>query len=165
MEYCDLGNLTTAIRNHIFSLDYGARDGGGNMGSRSYSRGRSTRSSIASSHHSHGDSMDDDGSAATDGSMLAAQQALAMQMQGGVGTGGKGTAQDPSTAGSSSSSGRSGRLQLNMRWLLLTLLEVAEGMAYLHRMGVVHCDLKPANVLLKSSNADVRGFTAKVRAQ
>lgn len=48
-----------------------------------------------------------------------------------------------------------------MRWLLLTLLEVAEGMAYLHRMSVVHCDLKPANVLLKSSNADVRGFCAK----
>jgi serine/threonine protein kinase len=55
-----------------------------------------------------------------------------------------------------------GRLRVNMRWLLLTLLEVAEGMAYLHRMGVVHCDMKPANVLLKSSNADIRGFSAKV---
>jgi serine/threonine protein kinase len=28
--------------------------------------------------------------------------------------------------------------------------------------GVVHCDLKPANVLLKSSHMDSRGFTAKV---
>lgn len=49
-----------------------------------------------------------------------------------------------------------------MRTLLLTLIEVASAMGYLHRMGVVHCDLKPANVLLKSSNIDSRGFTAKV---
>jgi hypothetical protein len=52
------------------------------------------------------------------------------------------------------------RVQLTT--LLLTLLEVAGGMAYLHRMGVVHCDLKPANVLLKSSSVDRRGFTAKI---
>jgi serine/threonine protein kinase len=57
---------------------------------------------------------------------------------------------------------QAGRVRVNMYSLLLTLLEVAGGMAYLHRMGVVHCDMKPANVLLKSSNVDPRGFTAKV---
>lgn len=51
---------------------------------------------------------------------------------------------------------------INMTKLLLTLIEVASAMGYLHSMGVVHCDLKPANVLLKFSNHDSRGFTAKV---
>jgi len=51
---------------------------------------------------------------------------------------------------------------VNMRSLVLTLIEIASAFEYLHRMGVVHCDLKPANVLLKSSKNDPRGFTAKV---
>eukprot|EP00798_Chlamydomonas_sp_ICE-L_P005663 gene5663-8988_t len=51
---------------------------------------------------------------------------------------------------------------INMTSLTLTLIEIASAMGELHKMGVVHCDLKPANVLLKSSNNDPRGFTAKV---
>lgn len=49
-----------------------------------------------------------------------------------------------------------------MRALTLTLIEISSAMSYLHSMGVVHCDMKPANVLLRSSNIDSRGFTAKV---
>lgn len=30
--------------------------------------------------------------------------------------------------------------------LLLTLVEIASAMAYLHHMGIVHCDIKPGNV-------------------
>ncbi|KAG1656211.1 hypothetical protein FOA52_011341 [Chlamydomonas sp. UWO 241] len=50
----------------------------------------------------------------------------------------------------------------HMKTLLLTLIEVASALGYLHSLGVVHCDMKPPNVLLKSSTNDARGFTAKV---
>lgn len=39
--------------------------------------------------------------------------------------------------------------QLHWRRVLATLLDVAEGMAYIHSMRICHGDLNPANVLLK----------------
>jgi serine/threonine protein kinase len=49
------------------------------------------------------------------------------------------------------------------RALLRTAAEIAKGMEYIHgQHGVVHGDLKPANVLLKTHRADRRGYVAKV---
>lgn len=42
------------------------------------------------------------------------------------------------------------------------LLDTASGLDYLHSIGVVHGDLKAANVLLKGSTRDVRGFACKI---
>ncbi|KAG2499601.1 hypothetical protein HYH03_002542 [Edaphochlamys debaryana] len=53
-------------------------------------------------------------------------------------------------------------VRLARRALLRTAAEVARGMLHLHDAGVVHGDLKPANVLLRSARDDRRGFTAKV---
>ncbi|KAG2423340.1 hypothetical protein HXX76_015388 [Chlamydomonas incerta] len=53
-------------------------------------------------------------------------------------------------------------LRLARRALLRTAVEVARGLLHLHEMGVVHGDVKPANVLLASSRDDRRGFNAKV---
>ncbi|GIL68709.1 hypothetical protein Vafri_21959 [Volvox africanus] len=48
------------------------------------------------------------------------------------------------------------------RALLRTAAEIARGMLHLHTAGVVHGDLKPTNVLLRSGLSDRRGFTSKV---
>ncbi|GIM16411.1 hypothetical protein Vretimale_19015 [Volvox reticuliferus] len=49
-----------------------------------------------------------------------------------------------------------------LRALLRTAREIAQGMCHLHSLGIIHGDLKPGNVLLKSSRVDSRGFVAKV---
>ncbi|KAK9833636.1 hypothetical protein WJX74_001172 [Apatococcus lobatus] len=48
------------------------------------------------------------------------------------------------------------------RACLRTVQEVAKGMEYIHSFDIVHGDLKPGNVLLKTHRIDRRGYIAKV---
>eukprot|EP00198_Chlamydomonas_reinhardtii_P011031 XP_001700368.1 predicted protein [Chlamydomonas reinhardtii] len=50
----------------------------------------------------------------------------------------------------------------NMKAVYSTLLEISLALRHMHGLHMVHCDLKPQNVLLKSSPRDPRGFTAKL---
>ncbi|GAX81975.1 hypothetical protein CEUSTIGMA_g9403.t1 [Chlamydomonas eustigma] len=49
-----------------------------------------------------------------------------------------------------------------LKALVRTAKELAQGLAYLHSLGITHGNLKPSNVLLKSSRLDRRGFTVKL---
>ena len=47
--------------------------------------------------------------------------------------------------------------------MLKCLLDVAYGVEYMHFNGILHGDLKCANVLCKACSTDIRGFICKVR--
>eukprot|EP00775_Hariotina_reticulata_P008839 gene8839-9018_t len=52
--------------------------------------------------------------------------------------------------------------QPEMIGIYKALLDTASGLDFLHSIGVLHGDLKAANVLLKGSTRDVRGFACKI---
>ncbi|WIA11808.1 hypothetical protein OEZ85_011900 [Tetradesmus obliquus] len=52
--------------------------------------------------------------------------------------------------------------QPEMIGIYKALLDTASGLGYLHSIGVVHGDLKSANVLLKGASRDLRGFSCKI---
>ncbi len=47
-------------------------------------------------------------------------------------------------------------------FILLCLLDAARGLEYLHSCNIMHGDLKPQNVLLKTAGNDRRGFVCKL---
>jgi serine/threonine protein kinase len=44
----------------------------------------------------------------------------------------------------------------------MCLLEIGLALRHLHTAKLAHCDLKPGNVLLRSSPRDPRGFVCKL---
>ena len=45
--------------------------------------------------------------------------------------------------------------QWSMRWCISFAKDIASGLAHVHARGIAHCDIKPANILLKVENQSV----------
>lgn len=50
----------------------------------------------------------------------------------------------------------------NMSLICSVLLEIASALRYTHAYGIIHCDIKPQNVLLKPDDSNPRGFVTKL---
>jgi serine/threonine protein kinase len=57
---------------------------------------------------------------------------------------------------------RNGRFDNSPRVVLEVLLEVALAIQYMHSMRILHCDIKPANILLKTDNTTSKGYIVKL---
>ncbi|KAG2454625.1 hypothetical protein HYH02_000466 [Chlamydomonas schloesseri] len=51
---------------------------------------------------------------------------------------------------------------LDYKGIMMTLLDVAMALRHVHANNLIHRDVKPANILLKTNTLDSRGFTAKL---
>jgi serine/threonine protein kinase len=51
---------------------------------------------------------------------------------------------------------------MGMVMLLQVLIEVSQAIQHLHAMKLIHCDIKPENVLLKSDPSKPIGFVTKL---
>ncbi|KAG2482119.1 hypothetical protein HYH03_018926 [Edaphochlamys debaryana] len=52
--------------------------------------------------------------------------------------------------------------QPDMQKIYTTLMEIALALRHMHALRLAHCDLKPSNILLKSSLRDPRGWVSKL---
>ncbi|KAG2449668.1 hypothetical protein HYH02_005197 [Chlamydomonas schloesseri] len=159
MECCDLGSLADALDSGMFANAIRAAEAarwrpGAPRRSHTFSQLPTipARGSLASG-----------GGGTAGGAVAPAGGSGNMPAVGGagavVGAGGRPV---PTSGRAAAAGGGGGGSGGGMRAVYMTLLEVALALRHMHSMQLVHCDVKPANVLLKSSASDPRGFTCKL---
>eukprot|EP00798_Chlamydomonas_sp_ICE-L_P030671 gene30671-35688_t len=160
LEYCDLGNLASAVTHGIFFgsdqvLEYCDL---GNLAS-AVTRGIFFGSDQVLEYCDLGNLA----SAVTHGIFFESDQVLEYCDLGNLAAAlTHGVFFESGQASPSKSKDSTEALQVHMGHLIITLIEIGSALAEMHKMGIVHCDVKPQNVLLKSSNTDPRGFITKV---